>query len=47
MLENSETEKKHLEKKCEDQTSRLKETEKTLELTRKELAHYQVNKIIK
>ncbi|XP_041374422.1 uncharacterized protein LOC121387389 isoform X2 [Gigantopelta aegis] len=41
LLENSESQKKHLEKKCDDLTHRLKDTEKTLELTRKELSQYQ------
>jgi hypothetical protein len=43
LLENSESQKKHYEKKCEDMAYRLRETEKSLQSAQKEVVNYQVH----
>ena len=43
LLENAESQKRHYEKKYEEMSQRLRETEKALSMLQKTVAEYQVN----
>ena len=45
LLENTESQRKHLEKKCDDMAQRLRDTEKTMATAQKEISTYQVGSI--
>ena len=42
LLENSDAQRKHYERKCEDMASRLRDTERTLQSMQADMKKYQV-----